>query len=268
MKKRIVFSTLLSVFLLSLMVLMSLAQERVVGVAEGDWFKYGDFDVDWSSTDPNATFPPPGREWFVEINETEWMLISVQNILSSRTIFFQTAKHFEDETERTEGGYLDIDTGAGNMSLKVISANLDVNDTVYTSTPFSTWKIKETIVRTYLDGERETNYLNKTQKWNITRYMDSWTTNGTGYAFINYYWDRSTGVLVEYSYKEIEQVGEYLTTLSMSYRISESNVWTVPEFPLWTSILLILIVFTVIMVIHRRILFKTNGKSGYLSERF
>jgi len=40
------------------------------------------------------------------------------------------------------------------MVYKVISANLDVNDTIYTGPPFSTQKIKEMVVRTYPDGER------------------------------------------------------------------------------------------------------------------
>jgi len=273
-KKKIVLFTLLSVFLLFLTVLISSAQERIVGVAEGDWFKYGDFDVDWSSTDPNATFPPLGGEWVVEINETEWMLMSVQNIFSSRAIFFQTLKHFKDGTERTEGGYLDIDTGLGNLSsilstpCMVISASLDVNDTVYTHHPFSAWKINETIIRAYPDSVRETNHLNMTSE-------HSWIVNETLYDFRNYYWDRSTGILVEYSFEEIKQTEEYQTTWSISYRITESNVWTVPEFPTWKSILLILIVillilivFTVTIIIYKRRLLKTKGRSESLSKNF
>jgi hypothetical protein len=81
--------------------------------------------------------------------------------------------------------------------------------------------------------------------------VDDSTINGTGQAFTNYYWDRSTGILVEYSYKVIEQVGEYITTLSTSYRIIESNVWIVPEFPTWTSAILILAVLTVAIAVYK-----------------
>ena len=263
--KKIVLLMLVLFFLLSAVVVTSSAQERIVGVAVGDWFKYGEFSVSWCSNDPNATFPPPGGEQLEEMNETEWMLVSIQNISFQNIfpppplpyIFLQIVKHFKDGTEKTENGSVNIETGAGIMVYKVISANLDVNDTIYTGPPFSTQKIKEMVVRTYPDGERQTNHLNMTQKWNITRYMDSWTINGTGEAFVNYYWDRSTGILVEHSYEVIEQVGEYLTILSTSYRITESNVWTVPEFPTWTSTLLVLTAITAVIVIYKRRLLKT-----------
>jgi len=254
--KKIILSTFLSFFLLSALVVTSSAQERIVGVTVGDWFKYGDFNVSWSSTDPNATFPPPGGEQLEEMNETEWMLVSIENI--SRTcIFLEIVQHFKDETEKTENGSVDIETGSGIMFGRIISANLNVNDTIYTDPPpFSTWKICETIVRTYPDGGRETNHLNTTQEWNFTLYKDSWAINVTGHAVIDFYWDRPTGILVEYSYNVIEHVGEYVTTTAVSYRITESNVWIVPEFPSWTITMLILTAITAAIVIYKRRLLK------------
>ena len=256
--KKIILLTLFLVFLLSTVVLTSSAQDRIVGVSVGDWFKYGDFTVSWCSNDPwYLTFPPAIREYLKEMNETEWMLMSVQNISWDKWVFLEIVKHFKDGTERTENGSINIETGTGIMNGRIVSANLNVNDTIYTGSPFSTWKIDETIVRTYPDGERETNHLNMTRKMEIIRHMDDSMINGTLCEFINYYWDRSTGILVEHSYEEVEQVGEYLTTLSMSYRITESNVWTVPEFPTWTSMLLIFIVLTVAITIYKRRLLKT-----------
>ena len=266
MKKKTVLSALALVFLLSALVVASSSQERTVGITVGDWFKYGNFNVSWSSTDPNATFPPPGGEQLEEMNETEWMLVSIENI--SRTwIFLEIVKHFKDETEKTENGSVDIETGSGIMFGRIISANLNVNDTIYPdpppfSPPFSTWKICETIVRTYPDGGRETNHLNTTQEWNFTLYKDSWAINVTGHAVIDFYWDRPTGILVEYSYNVIEHVGEYVTTTVVSYRITESNVWIVREFPSWTLItfilitVLILVVITAAIVIYKRRLLK------------
>jgi hypothetical protein len=254
--KKIVLLTLFLVFLLSTVVATTSAQERIVGVAEGDWFKYGDFTVSWSSNDPwNPTFPPMGREYLEEMNETEWMLVAVQNI-SHTIVFFHTVKHFKDGSEVTEEGYVNIDSGLGNMPFTAISANLDENDTIYTSNPFSIWKINKKAVRTYPDGVRETNHLNMTQKTEIIRYVDNSTINGTSFIFINYYWDSSTGILVERSYEVIEQVGEYLITLSMSYRITESSVWTVPEFPAWTPIIFTVVVLTISIALYKRRLLK------------
>lgn len=90
MNKKMVLLTLVSVFLLSAMVVTSSAQPRIVGVNVGDWFKYGDITVTWSSNDPNATFPPPGYEGWEELNETEWMLISVEDIFSTNITFQST----------------------------------------------------------------------------------------------------------------------------------------------------------------------------------
>ena len=248
--KKIVLSALVSVFLLSAMVVTSSAQERTIGVTVGDWFKYGEFNVSWSSNIPNATFPAAAEE----MNETEWMLVSVQNISWGKWVFLEIVKHFKDGTEKTENGSVDIETGAGIMNGRIISANLNANDTIYTGSPFSTSKIDETIVRTYPDGERETNHANTTWELNGTLYINSQTINGTEKGVTNCYWDRSTGILVENSYEEVEQYegGEYLTTLSATYRITESNVWTVPEFPTWTSMLLILIVLTVAIATYKR----------------
>jgi hypothetical protein len=253
MSKKIVLLTLFSVLILPAMVVTSVvAPPRIVGVAAGNWFKYGILDVNWNSNDPNATFPPSGWEFLVDMNKTEWALISVEDV-SGTNVTTQYTTHFKNGTEKIEGGYVDIDTGDGNMSLVAISANLNANDTFYTSGSYSTWKINETIVRTYPDGVRETNLLNMT-------YEHSWAVNETHYYYyftMNYYWDKSTGMLVEDYYEVINQTGEYLTTWSVLSRITESNVWVVPEFPTSASILLILIVLTATIAIYKRRLLKT-----------
>lgn len=248
MKKTILLA--FSVFLLSLMTVTSAAQSRTVGVTVGDWFKYSDIRVNWSSNDPNATLPLV-REWLKEMNETKWFLLSVKNV-SGAIISFQTVKHFKDGSEKTENGNVSVYAGTGHMPAIMIgisvtiSANLNENDTIYASPHFSDWKINETVTKTYAGGGRETNHLNMT--WEST-----WTINSTLYETIYYfedfYWDRRTGILVEYSFEEIMRVGEYLTTLSMSYRIVESNVWIVSEFPMWTLTLFVFIVISVAIVI-------------------
>ena len=251
MNKKIVLLTLVSVFSLSAMVVTSSAQPRIVGVNVGDWFKYGDIAVTWSSNDPNATFPPPGYEGWEELNETEWVSYSVEDI-SSTNITFQSTEHFKNGTERTESGYIDIDAGGGNMTYMAISANLDVNDTVYTSVDY-TWRINETVVRTYPDGVRDTNHVNMTGEY-------SWTINETEcyyYYFMNFYWDKPTGIIVESSIEERNQTGDYLTTWSVSMGITDSNKWVVPEFPTWTSILILCVVITFATAICKRRLLKT-----------
>jgi len=217
----------------SAIVSMSLSQGRIVGVQEGDYFRYADFEVNWTSTDPNATFPPHGEEWIVEMNKTKWMSLSVQNI-SHTFISFQRVKHFEDETEKIDEGIVDVDTGLGEMGFFAISANLDANDSVYTGIAYSAWKINRTTIRAYPDSSRETNHLNMSREYLVD-------TNGKIRVSKNYYWDRTSGILVERSYEEIEQIGEYITIVEISYRLVESNVWVVPEFSAYTLIITLIV---------------------------
>ena len=253
MKKRIVFLTLISVSLLSTMVLTSVvAQPRIVGVNVGDWFEYNDVAVTWSSNDPNATFPPSGWEWLKETNETEWMRLSVEQV-SGTNITLQMLTHYRNGTEETSGGDVDIDTGDGNMTFMAISADLNANDTIYSSPDWSDYKINETISRTYPDGVRNTNHLNMTYEY-------SWNISETQYYYYmsqNFYWDRESGIFVESHFEVTNQTGEYLTTWSSLARITDSNVWVIPEFPTWTPTLLILITLAIAIVISKRRIFKT-----------
>jgi len=243
---------LVSVVLLSVMAVTSIvAQPRIVGVAEGDWFKFETIDINWSSNHPNATFPPPGNEWIAEMNETEWATMTI-GAISGTNITIQMLGHYKNETEETESGYIDIETGDGNYTFQAISANLNANDTLYASGSYSTWKINETIVRTYPDSTRETNHVNMTYEY-------SWNISETQYYYyysMNFYWDRITGFLVEDSFEEINQTGEYTTTWSALFRITDSNVWVIPEFPTWSSVLLAFAVLTVSIIIIKRGLFK------------
>jgi len=211
MNKKIILLTLVLVFLLSAMVVTSSAQPRIVGVSEGDWFKYGEITVSWSSNDPNATVP----DHLNESNETEWLYGVVADVYGTN-ITIQTVAHYRNGTEKTESGYVDIDTGDGNMTIWAISANLEANDTVYTSVDYSTWRINETIVRTYPDGVRDTNHLNMTVEQSETDYYY--------YNSMRFYWDKPTGIIVEVYYDWINQTGDYLTTWSMLFRITESNI--------------------------------------------
>ncbi len=236
--------TFVSVFILSAMVVTSSAQERVVGVTVGDWFRYGDIIFNFNSNDPDATIPLAMKQ----LNETEWTMLAIVDV-SVTNVTGQLTTHFKNGTEEIVGGYVDIDTGEGeNMTTFVVSANLEENDTVYTSVMYSIWKINETIVQTYPDSVRDTNHLNMTSE-------SSW---GGTYVYVstNYYWDKSTGILVELSQEYILQTEDYATTWSMLMGITEANVWVVPEFPTWTSVLM-LIVLTLTIAIYKRRLLKT-----------
>lgn len=256
--KKIVLLVLVSVCLLSAMVLTSSAQERIVGVAEGDWFKYGDIDVSWNSDDPYVAFPPHGWELLAEMNETEWMLWSVQNV-SSTAVFLKTVKHYSDGTENTDTGYIGVNLGSGIMVFKVISANLSAGDSVYSGIHYSDSKISQTINRTYPGGPRETNYMNRTRHMDVVR-MNGETMNGTSDEIVHWYWDRATGVLVEYSSETVEHVGNYTSTWSISYRLIESNLWKVQEQSPWLTTIIILTILALTTVAVSVLIYKRKPK--------
>jgi len=245
MNKKILLLTLVSLFLLSAMVVTSVtAQVRTVGVSEGDWFKYEDISVSWSSNDPNMTIP----DHIKEFNDTEWMLFSVTDV-SGTNITFQMVAYYKDGSNETEVAYLDIDTGLSDYaSFMAISANLNANDPIYSSGYYSAWKINETIVMTYPDEVRNTNHVN------ITAEDSGWQNETEFYhcTSLILYWDRSSGIIVEASEEQINQKGDYQTSYSYSLRITESNVWIIPEFPSFLVLPLFMMATLLAVTVYKR----------------
>jgi len=234
MNSRIVLLNLIATFLLLALVVGASATTRTVGVRVGNKFKYRP-TVSWSSNDTSATFPSE----LVDANNTEWGEFTVTGI-SGTNITMQWTTHYKNGTETTMGGWVDVNTGAGNVTMFAISANLAENDSLYTSS-YNTWFINETVPRTYSSTVRDTNHLNMT------------SLSGTLSYRYNFYWDKSTGVLVEQLREITNQTGTYTTATSLDVQIISSDVWTVPEFPTWTPALLILIALTsATMVIARQ----------------
>lgn len=239
MNGKIAFFTFVATFLLLALVTKASAQTRTVGVSVGNSFKYG-FTVSWSSNDPSAT-PPSNLK---NVNETQWMQVAVTAV-SGTNITGKLTDHFKNGTEIASDGWINIDTGDSvNLTTWFISANLAAGDLMYTLSPYNTSAINETITRTYPNGARDTDHVNS------TGVSTSFFANLS--IATNLYWDKSTGVLVELSTGESNQTGTYTTTWSEDVQITDSNVWTVPEFPTWTTPLIMLIALTSTTVVIAR----------------
>jgi len=215
------------------------AQTRTVGISVGNTFTYS-VTVSWSSNDPSAT-PPSG---LVELNKTQWLKVAVVAI-SGTNITGQLTSQYKNGTEMTSGGWIDVDTGASvNLTTWFVSANLGRGDLMYTLSPYNTTAINETISRAYSSGVRDTNHVDLT----------STSTSSLGNLSVatNLYWDKSTGAVVEFSTGESNQTGTYTITWLEGLQISDSSVWTVPEFPLWTTPLIIFSALAVIITIKKQ----------------
>jgi len=220
------------------------AQERTVGVSVGDTFEYG-VSFSWNSSDPNATIPDVYRS----ASEMEWMSVAVVDI-SNTTVTIHDTMHFKNGTEATQHNILDVDTGNGNMTYWIVSANLDINDTLYTSSMYDYYRINETTVKTYPDGTRNTNHMNVTSEANM----------GVNYQYssMNFYWDRSTGVMVESNMATISLLYGLESNMTAILTMTQSNLWVVPEFSAFAPLLTLMIIVAVAAVGNKGRLVKTE----------
>ncbi len=91
---------------------------------------------------------------------------------------------------------------------------------------------------------RDTNHLNITAAFSSEEFYQSMS--------LNYYWDKSTGILVELSEVVVTVAYDYVTTSSLLSRITDSNVWIVPEFPSFLILPLFMIATLLAVIIYRR----------------
>jgi len=182
--------------------------QTVVGVTQGNVFEY-DMSSSFSST---LTSTPPAE--LVELNQTEWIRVTVTGVSGSQ-ISTQVTTHYRNGTEISSDGSSDIETGEGSGGPPFIGANLGKNDLINPSAS-EPWYINETVTRTYNDIPRETNHLrleHTEQSDNVGEYTQIY----------EYYFDKSTGALVEYT-SEISFTGQ--TSITQS-KLTSSNVWLV-----------------------------------------
>ena len=192
---------------------ITLAQpQTVVGVKQGDVFEY-DMRSFWTCVFMDT---PPAE--LVELNQTEWVRVTVTEVSGSQ-IKTQLTAHYRNGTEVNSDEICDIETGEQSGGPPFIGANLGENDLINPSAS-EPWFVHYTIIRDYENSQRETNYLKLEDMGNSSDF-------GEYSRIYEYYFDKSTGVLVEYSY-EFSRTG--LTSITRS-KIIASNVWVIPEFP-------------------------------------
>jgi hypothetical protein len=186
--------------------------QTVVGVKQGDVFEY-DMRSFWTCTFMDT---PPAD--LMELNQTEWLRVTVTEVSGSQ-IKMQLTTRYRNGTEVNSDEFCDIETGDASGGPPFIGANLGENDLIYPSAS-EPWFVHYTITRDYVNSQRETNYLKLEDIGNTSEV-------GEFSRIYEYYFDKSTGALVEYSY-DFSYTG--LTTIVRSKLIA-SNVWAIPEFP-------------------------------------
>jgi PKD repeat protein len=192
------------------------SQERIAGVEVGDWVKYGNFHASWSSNDPNAQEPPLD---LIKHNNTEWVRNTVQGILGTQ-ITFQAVTHWKNGTETTIIAQVDVNSGEGNGTQAFASANLGPGESVYNSTKYANSCINETLRLVYANALRETNYLEATTTQVLTSGMMQ-----TLVLQVEYFWDKTTGVLSERAGTLINYTGDYHSVAIVQEFLVDTSLW-------------------------------------------
>jgi len=203
------------VFLLAIIcVQLAFSQPRTVGVLEGDWFQYV-LNLDWDYELDVA----PEDFIFADFLQGNWIKLTIQDV-SETNVTGQFTIHFENGTEHLLTGSVDITSGEGDLRNWLISADLNANNSLYTTENDEV--INETITKTYPSGSRVTNHLIYSFNY----------SSGEDYSslYLDMYWDKEIGILTEMSFEaELLQNGTNMDG-SASLVLTESNLQQIPEF--------------------------------------
>jgi|GEM_PF-2200565 len=218
MKRKPALLVVAVAFLLSTCMSDTMAgEEKTIGVKAGDWAFYH-YLSDWSTEPPQRT---P-----VEI--------VVQTVSSMNVTFRTTMCYLNDATERPEHTWWrDAETGQSNDDIPyLILANLSAGDILYTTQ--STFyvplygsaempgTINDTLLRRYASEVREVNHV----QWN-TSYGLVPVRNTVFHESVDCYWDKATGILVEWKHNYTrEELGDgYSTSMFLVQVLADTNMW-------------------------------------------
>lgn len=188
---------------------------RIAGVSAGDWARFADFSVNYTSNDPS---PPLGEDQMAFGMQS--IVVTVKDV-SGKEMTFEVSLNFLNGTELAYTEWVDVEIGSGVSGLTpfFISSNLTSGDRIYLSNNFAQYEIDGTAQLTYVEEIREVTYLNLTTvqlsgEYDITTYME-------------FYWDKLSGMLCEFkilSNYTMESTG-YMTLAFFSARIEQTNLW-------------------------------------------
>ena len=221
-------------FVFMLLFQSSYAQVRTAGVSEGDWFKYNlslDFDSLLNMT--SEDFP------FADFLIGEQVTLTIQNVSGTNVTGLFTIE-YENGTEYSQVGSVDLTTGEGDLRSWLIAADLNAGDSLYTSEPDE--MINETSIQTYFWGARETNHL--IYSYNFTSEEDY------SYLSVDMFWDKETGVVTKLSFEADAFVNGTSIDASAEWIITDSSIIEdVPEFTPFTLFLTIVAVTLLISIL-------------------
>jgi hypothetical protein len=238
--KKTYFTILIIIFSSLISTQTSFANAISPGVSPGNEFTY-EIKFFHDSTNQSVIIP----EQILDINKTDYFKVSITEV-EENEVSIQTTWRFINGTEIEGSGTINLENGvtAGDF-WAIIGSNLNAGDRLH-PTGIDRVFINDTITRNYgSGGNRETNLIDLT----YTYYDDE---NPSRYytEFSETYFDKQTGILVELIEKAV--FPEPLTTESLSWKLVETNIWVVPEFPSTLILSLFMISSLIGLIIYKK----------------
>ena len=207
MNKNIGFALLFLLFSLSLAG-AAFAQAPVVGVSPGDTFTYNCTLT--GSHNGSLTWDP----WMPERNQSTWKL-TVTDVNSTKVTFQLQILLANGTEELFPSQFVDIFSGGANglNYMFFVGSNLNVGGQVYPGG--SAYTVNDTVTRTYVSGQRQTNHVNFASVLDVR----------------DVYIDKTAGVLVEVNATTLDLAGTF------TLKLVNSSLWTVSTLPTATPLL-------------------------------
>jgi hypothetical protein len=212
MNRKLTIALSLLVLLGFSLVPQTLAQARVPGVAEGNYFAYT-ITTSWSSINLGATVPSD----LLAINGTVHNC-TVLDVVSSN-VTTTDIRTYVNGTEETAFVIQDVDSGASFVQtrlIEIVGANLGVNDMLHSSED-DPRRINQTVSIDYGSHKRDANavFFSSPITDSSNNTVGSWTEG--------YYFDKATGILVAQVEKSVDS-GE---NVSIIIGLVKTNLWSI-----------------------------------------
>ena len=193
-----------------------------VGVANGDVFRYS-YTCYFNSNDPHAVTPAD----FTWINQTDYFMINVTEV-SGSSINFSTMLRSSNGSSYLGVCSMNVATGMPSLSgyagppnvnsLYFMSRNVGMMGKMFPSLAMSP-TINDTVTMMYAGGSRLTNHFSTN------------TTLSGAMTNLDFYYDQTTGMMVQWRQETIQTTGNVQTNSTQMMKLTSSSVWVIPEFP-------------------------------------
>jgi hypothetical protein len=126
---------------------------------------------------------------------------------------------YKNGTQQNSSLTVEVNSGITG-SLLLYAANLSAGGLLFPGATDLPYVINSTVFRGYSGSFRETNHIevNKTG------------AEGEVYSYLNLYFDKQTGLLVDYYLTTVCTIAPN-QTITQHIMIKDTNAWTIPEFP-------------------------------------